>query len=121
MELSDNIKYISFLLLCIPLRILIAYICYLHRDKRNLWTHALSFCIALASLGFLFLYMQIITRDYGWEAPQKKIYWHSLRPIVATLYICYIVCYLLKIRNGWVFMAAEPVIGLSYSIANKLK
>ena len=119
MEISDNLKYMLFLFVCIPLRFYIAYICYRYKDERSMWTDSMALLIALLALSFIALYLRIFIRDYGWEAPTKKIWWNFLRPIIATLYLCYICCYLLKIRHGWIFMIAEPVIGLIFSLANK--
>ena len=121
MELSDTRKYVLFLLICIPARIGIAYLSYLFSDPRHrgIVSHLFAAVLGITALAWLGLFFGIISRGEGFEAAGNRIWWNYLRPVHALLYILYIAHYAAKRENGWIFMAADPVIGLSFSLANK--
>ena len=121
MELSNNAKYALFLMLCIPTRFGIAYLSYLYSDPRNRSTvsHLFALVLGVTALVWLALFLKLISRGSGFEAPNNRIWWNYLRPVHALLYLLYILHYVTKRSNGWIFMAADPVIGLSFSLANK--
>lgn len=121
MELSNNQKYALFLLLCIPTRFGIAYLSYFYSDPKNrsVVSHLFVATIGVTVLMWMALFLGLVSRGSGFEAPDNRIWWNYLRPVHALLYVLYLLHYVTKRSNGWIFMAIDPVIGLSFSLANK--
>jgi len=95
-----------FLAACIPARILLAYIAFKFPSS-----HLLSLITFLIAIGFFYIYATG-SRKTGVETGGKLIWWNHMRPIHGTLYLLFSLCTLANIKNAWVFLALDVVIGL---------
>lgn len=71
-----------FLLGCIPVRLLLAYICY-KMSPANL-TH---FSIILFMIGFSFVYLYLMNKRLDAPEASGETWWHNIRPIHGFFYL----------------------------------
>ena len=122
MQIIDSVwKYKSlalFLLVCIPLRILLAYLAKVG-SMRVLQIIGV-FAVA-TSIGFMYIYATG-TRQTGAEVFGGKIWWNDFRPIHAFLY-AYFAWMVFVSRNyddAWMPLGIDVIVGLFASLTHYL-
>lgn len=76
-------RFLLFLLGCIPTRILLTYLVYSLPPK---YLKILGYLLLLPAIGFTYIYLTN-SRKTGGETFGSPIWWNSLRPIHAVLYV----------------------------------
>ena len=107
-----RIQQLIFLLVCIPIRLFLAYIA---RIIPNNYLPMMGFVFLIPAIGFLYFYFSG-TRKTGIETFGKPIWWNSLRPVHSILYLTFVYFALNKYREAWYFLFADAIIGLIASI-----
>tara|TARA_B110000285_G_scaffold108130_1_gene122835 strand:- start:1279 stop:1626 length:348 start_codon:yes stop_codon:yes gene_type:complete len=100
-------RYISFLLLCIPLRIILAIIP-LYLDKKYLQFYGML--ISLVMINFFYLYFNNLRLN----APEGggTTWWADFRLLHASLYMCAVIYALQRKRTAWVPLVIDVIVGL---------
>jgi len=101
-------RFIAFLFLCIPARLLFAYIA---KTISLRYLPYLGLLALLPATGFLIIYFGGY-RKTGGETFGQKIWWNYLRPVHATLYYAFAWLALNKNRYAFVPLLADVTIGL---------
>ena len=120
MQIIDSIwKHKSlalFLLVCIPLRILLAYLAKVG-SMRVLQLIGL-FAITM-SIGFMYIYITG-TRQTGAEVFEGKIWWNDFRPVHAFIYayFAWMVFVSQNYDDAWILLALDVVVGLFASFTH---
>ena len=102
-----------FAFLCIPSRIILAL---LARDRLTsgegipMWARVLAIAVGFS---FLRLWLNPGLRPTGPETFGKPIWWNSVRPIHAILWISFAIAALMDKEYAWKFLAADVIIGLT--------
>ena len=120
MQIIDSIwKHKSlalFLLVCIPLRILLAYLAKVGSMRVlqliGLFTITMSF-------GFMYIYITG-TRQTGAEVFGGKIWWNDFRPVHAFIYayFAWMVFVSQNYDDAWILLALDVVVGLFASFTH---
>lgn len=110
-----------FLIGCIGTRLLIAYLAYYLIAKPALYSYLYGALLLIPAIGFILIYTNG-WRKSGLETDGKLIWWNSLRPIHAALYIAAALCLFFdKTRfHAWKFLLADVIIGLSAYIFTRI-
>jgi hypothetical protein len=95
-----------FLAACIPSRILLAYIAFKFPSSQ-----ILSLVTFIIAIGFFYIY-STGSRKTGIETGGQPIWWNDMRPVHGLLYLLYSLSNLAKVKNAWVFLALDVIIGL---------
>lgn len=101
-------RALLFLVGCIGVRLGIVY------AAKTASSRALTYMSvpALAiGIGFLTIYV-MGWRQTGIEVHGERIWWNTLRPVHALLWISFGVCALMKVRRAWVILLLDTLIGL---------
>lgn len=111
-------RFILFLGLCIPIRIMISYVA---KEYTNVNFNGISLIKLLGYLALFpvlgWLYIMFISpRDTGPETFGGKIWWGYLRPIHILLYIIFIILALSDNKknnsNAWIALLIDVIVGL---------
>lgn len=97
---------------CIPVRILLAYLVYitLNDSFYQLYKSHLASIIFTIGLSFMIIYI-MGWRQTGFEAG-GKIWWNNLRPIHSIIYLLTAVGMLFNIKNIYVLLLLDVLIGI---------
>lgn len=99
-----------FLLGCIPTRILIAYLAFYFSENKSI-SNVFSIAALCISIGFFYIYFTG-SRKKGLETEGRPIWWNNLRPVHGTMYLLFTILTLSGVRNAWVVLALDIIIGL---------
>jgi hypothetical protein len=101
-------RYIQFLLLCIPLRIILAIIP-LYLDKKYLQFYGML--LSLPMIGLFYLYFNNLRLN----APEGggTTWWADFRPLHASLYMCAVIYALQRKRTAWIPLMIDVLVGLA--------
>lgn len=99
-----------FLLGCIPTRILIAYLAFYFSGNRSI-SGILSIVALIISIGFFYIYFTG-SRKTGTETEGRPIWWNNWRPVHGTMYLLFAILTLANVKNAWVILALDVIIGL---------
>lgn len=105
-------RFIGFLLLCIPIRILLVYI----TKKINIeYLPYLGFIAIIVAIGFIYNF--ILKKEKG-STFNQNAWWHNLRPIHSLFY--FIFAYLAFNKNNYAYMPLliDVIIGFLSFIIN---
>lgn len=101
-------RYILFLLMCIPSRYLISYGLF-KMPKRYL--RYISALLIIPVIGWIYIYLTD-SRKTGAETFGNRIWWNSLRPLHAILYMFAAILAFRKNNDSWKLIALDTTIGL---------
>jgi hypothetical protein len=101
-------RFLLFLIGCIGLRSLIAYIAKTASKTVLMYMGYISIIIGL---GFLTIYFTG-SRKTGAETFGDKIWWNDLRPVHGALYLLFAYNAIIGNRDAWIFLAVDVIIGL---------
>lgn len=105
--LSLNTRLVMFLLGCIGIRVLFAFVAKTINIK---YLPYLGYLALLPAIGMMYIYITG-SRDHGIEAG-GKIWWNNLRPIHSLLYFLFAYSAITKKQEiAWKFLAADVSIG----------
>ena len=102
-------RFLLFLGLCIPTRLLIVYISKISRKENIKYLGYLSLILAT---GFLLIYIFSL-RKTGLETFGKKIWWNNLRPLHALLYYLFAYLAINGNKDAWKALLIDTVVGLN--------
>lgn len=105
-----------FLLGCIPTRIIIAYLAFYFKENKYV-SNILSLFALIISLGFFYIYFSG-SRKTGIETGGKPIWWNNWRPVHGTIYLLFAVFTLTNVKNAWILLLIDVLIGLSAFVNN---
>jgi hypothetical protein len=95
-----------FLLGCIPFRILLAYIAFSFPNNKLLTIFA-----SIIGISFFMIYATGM-RKTGIETGGKPIWWNQWRPVHGFLYLLFAILNMMNIRNAWMILAVDVIVGL---------
>ena len=101
-------RFLLFLLLCIPIRLLLVYIA---KTINNKYLPYLGWILLIPAIGFLYIYASN-SRKTGPEVFGNKIWWNDLRPIHGLTYLIFSILAINKYKNAWVILLIDVLIGL---------
>ena len=101
-------RFLAFLLLCIPTRIIIAFIA---KSVDQKYLPYLGYLAILPAIGFAYIFI-FGKRKRGAETFGQKIWWNNLRPIHSFLFALFAYLAISKNKNSYVVLFADAFIGL---------
>jgi hypothetical protein len=101
-------RYLLFLGLCIPIRLLIAYVSSIANKQLLFWMGLIAL---LPAVGFLSIYFFNL-RQTGGEVFGEKIWWNSLRPVHAFNYLLFSYLAINNNKNSKCALYFDVLIGL---------
>lgn len=101
-------RLLAFLLGCIPLRYLFAYLAYRLPSTYVTW---MGYLALLPAIGFSVIYLFKL-RETGAEVMGNKIWWNSLRPLHAILYFMFAYLAITQQHHAWIPLFIDVTIGL---------
>ena len=101
-------RFLLFLIGCIGLRTLLVKFVKDIDAKWLPYLGAISICI---SIGFIYVYISG-SRTTGSEVFGDKIWWNSLRPFHAMMYLLFGINAIAMHNNAWWFLAVDVCVGL---------
>ena len=109
-------RFLLFLLLCIPLRLIFVLVTKTINKK---YLPYFGYIGLIISFGFAYIYI-FDKRKYGKETFGKKIWWNSLRPIHSLLYLIFAYLAINKKNNAYIPLFFDVIFGLiSFLIYHK--
>jgi hypothetical protein len=104
-----------FLIGCVPTRLLLTYLAYYLENSplKNI----VGLLTMVIGLGFLTIYFKDL-RKTGVETEGRPIWWNNLRPVHGSLYILFSVLYLTGVKNSWIILLIDVIVGLIAFINN---
>jgi len=100
-------RFLAFLLLCIPIRILFVYIA--KSINKNKLPY-LGYAGIVPAIGFAYIYI-FNKRKTGTETGGEKIWWNNLRPIHSILYFYFAYLAINQKNNAYVPLLYDVIIG----------
>jgi len=116
-------RFLLFLLLCIPIRIIFVLVAKTINKKYLPYCGYIGLII---SIGFAYIYI-FNKRKTGNETFGKKIWWNSLRPIHSLIYLIFAYLAINKKKTAYIPLLFDVIIGLisfliyHYSIGSFIK
>ena len=116
-------RFLLFLLLCIPIRIIFVLVAKTINKKYLPYGGYIGLII---SIGFAYIYI-FDKRKTGNETFGKKIWWNNLRPIHSLLYLIFAYLAINKEKTAYIPLLFDVIIGLisfliyHYSIGSFVK
>ena len=101
-------RFLAFLLLCIPTRIIIALIA---KSVDQKYLPYLGYLAILPAIGFAYIFI-FGKRKRGAETFGQKIWWNNLRPIHSFLFALFAYLAISKNKNSYIVLFADAFIGL---------
>ena len=101
-------RFLAFLLLCIPTRIIIALIA---KYINNKYLPYLGYLAILPAIGFAYIFI-FGKRKRGGETFGQKIWWNNLRPIHSFVFALFAYLAISKNQNSYIVLFADVFIGL---------
>ena len=108
MEDKIKMRFMMFLLGCIPLRFALVYFA---ANSNELSLKIMGIMSCILSLGFMFLYLTGI-RTVGIETLGDKIWWNNLRPFHSILYLIFGILSLNNVKKAYYLLLVDVIIGL---------
>jgi hypothetical protein len=71
----------------------------------------LGYLALLPAIGFIYIYLTG-SRETGAEVFGEKIWWNSLRPIHAIIYLIFAYSAITKNKNAWIWLLLDVLLGL---------
>ena len=106
-------RFMLFLFLCIPSRLLIIYLGKKFETGKKIYRILLSLVTFIIGLGFLKIYFfgsKIADAQLEW-AGVETVWWDNLRIAHGVCYIFFSIFNFLNITNSWFFILAEVSFG----------
>lgn len=102
-----------FLLGCIPIRLLLAYIAHFLAQNENYKNYKiiLSLITFIIGLSFFIIYTKG-WRKVGLETEGRPIWWNDFRPIHGVLFISFSILNLFNVKNSWLLLLLDVILGL---------
>ena len=104
-------RFLLFLGLCIPSRLLLTYVSYKIDNKYKIYLGIVTLIIALGFLKIYFFGSETADSQLKWLG-EEKIWWNSLRLIHGFLYLITSIILFLKNKYSWIVLAIDTLIGL---------
>tara|TARA_B100001093_G_C26015396_1_gene671507 strand:- start:76 stop:450 length:375 start_codon:yes stop_codon:yes gene_type:complete len=101
-------RFLAFLLLCIPTRIIIALIAKYIDPK---YLPYLGYLAILPAIGFAYIYI-FGKRKRGRETFGQKIWWNHMRPIHSFMFALFAYLAINKNKNSYLVLFTDAFIGL---------
>ena len=101
-------RFLAFLLLCIPSRIIIALIAKYTSPK---YLSYLGYLAILPAIGFAYIFI-FGKRKRGGETFGQKIWWNHMRPIHSFMFALFAYLAINKNKNSHLVLFADAFIGL---------
>ena len=104
----NNLKRtILFLVFCLGLRSFLVYLAYQLRNKHTL--KILGTITLIPAIGFIYLYFS--NKRLNANEAGGKTWWHNLRIIHGILYLNFSICALFGVKESWIFLLIDVIIG----------
>tara|TARA_B110000444_G_C18376033_1_gene382635 strand:- start:74 stop:451 length:378 start_codon:yes stop_codon:yes gene_type:complete len=100
-------RFLGFLLLCIPIRIVFVFIAKSINEK---YLPYLGYLSILPALGFAYIFI-FGKRKKGGETFGEKIWWNNLRPLHSILYFIFAYLAFKKSNKAYVLLLLDVIIG----------
>ena len=101
-------RFLLFLGLCIPTRLLLVYISKIVNLK---YLRILGIITLLPAIGFLYLYFSG-NRQTGLEVFGGKIWWTNLRIYHGLFYLIFSILAIFGVKNAWILLLIDTLFGL---------
>ena len=101
-------RFLAFLLLCIPIRIIIAFIAK-YVDKKYL--PYLGYLAIIPAIGFAYIFI-FGKRKKGGETFGQKIWWNHLRPVHSFMFALFAYLAINKNADSYLVLLGDVFIGL---------
>jgi len=95
-----------FILLCIPCRLLIAYLANVVSDK---YLKIMGYIYGLVGIGFMYAYLNKMQNTPGIKG---NIWWHDLRPIFSVIYAGFSILAIACNRSAYKLLYIDVIFGL---------
>ncbi len=105
-----------FLVGCIPVRLLLAFVAYKYSNNSYI-RYLLSLITFMIGIGFFYIYATG-SRPTGVETEGKPIWWNKLRPVHGTIYLLFALLNLANVKGSWVLLLVDVLIGLGAFLNN---
>jgi len=109
-----NKRFVLFLLLCIPIRVYLAYFAKV-LSKQSVYYMGLLMTIPAVVMMYLYLTKQ---RQTGAETFGAPIWWNYLRPIHAILLLSFSFMALSKYSYSYIPLVVDVIVGFSFFMIN---
>ena len=100
-------RFAMFLLLCIPIRVLIAHKA-MHASSSTL--HRMGMAALVPAIGFMYIYLTG-SRKTGGETFGEQIWWNSLRPIHSFLYFSFAISAFNNSKSAYKSLVLDVLLG----------
>lgn len=101
-------RFLLFLGLCIPIRLLLVYIT---KNVNKYYLKIIGFLALLPAIGFLVLYFSD-KRKTGLEVFGDKIWWQNIRIFHGLFYLVFSILAILGIKKAWILLFVDVLFGL---------
>ena len=101
-------RFLLFIFGCIGIRLLITIFA---KNINTNYLPILGYIALLPAFGFIYIYLTD-SRNTGGEVFGDKIWWNSLRPIHAILYLLFSYNAIIKNKNSWIYLGIDVTVGL---------
>ena len=101
-------RFLLFLIGCIGVRSIFVI---LAKNASAYILRLLGYLALLPAFGFIYIYLTG-SRQTGAEVFGEKIWWNSLRPIHAILYLLFAYNAINGVKSAWIYLFIDVVIGL---------
>jgi hypothetical protein len=101
-------RFLLFMLLCIPSRL---FLVYLAKTLNRNYVYYMGWLAILPAFGFLYLYFSG-ARKTGAEVFGDRIWWNSLRPVHAFLYLSFAYKAIQYHEDAWIPLAIDVQLGI---------
>ncbi len=100
-------RMLLFVVGCLGARLLLAYIA---KTVSKDWLRILGYLALIPAAGFLYIYLTG-SRKTGAEVFGDRIWWNSLRPIHAVLYLLFAILAIAQYTCAWKVLLADVILG----------
>ena len=101
-------RILLFLIGCMGTRL---FFVYLAKIASLQYLQILGYLAVLPAVGFMYIFFTG-ARETGFEVFGDKIWWNNLRPLHAALYGLFAYSAINKVRDSWMILLADVIIGL---------
>ena len=101
-------RFLLFLIGCIGVRSIFVL---LAKNASAYILKMLGYLALLPAIGFIYIYLTG-SRQTGAEVFGEKIWWNSLRPIHATLYLLFAYNAINGVKSAWIYLLIDVILGL---------
>ena len=101
-------RFLLFLIGCIGVRSILVL---LAKNASVYNLKILGYLALLPAIGFIYIYLTG-SRQTGAEVFGEKIWWNSLRPIHATLYLLFAYNAINGVKSAWIYLLIDVILGL---------